>query len=637
MKNILIFTILGLLFSASISAQNNYYQIQKNEDLDSLSKKLMVSKESILKLNPDLDKNDLKDEIIVIPPREVEDKNDTASVVRFKEYKVRRKETLYSLAKENDISVEDIKKFNPYLKKEELGENDMIRIPIYKKDKINEEFNKSVQKSSFKNLSHIVLPKETKYRIAKKYNMDVDELDSLNPQVDELKPGQVLKVKNHPEDKEFDEDNFKFYDVEAKETLYSLSKDLEIPQDSLEALNPILKETGLQKGMELRIPKDNALAEEEEEEKALKAKTKLDLSDDLSYLKTKHIALMLPFNLPQFRKDSIDKENLLKNDQVLRISLDFYSGARAAIDSVEKLGMSIAPKFYDTRQNAAAVNRILKENNFSDTQLVIGPLLSGNIEKVSDFMKDKDDIAVLSPLTNDELHGSGNIFQTRPSKAMKERILISYLDSVYDDQNLLIVADEKHKKIKDTLMDKFPDSHLIEQEEEDYLQSGDIIPYLDKDRDNWVIMITDEYGVISNATSTLNARRHQYDIRLFTPDKNSIYDEEVNSDYLSHLHFTYSSVDKGDSAAEPDEFVKSYIDKYGITPNQYTIRGFDVTFDALLRLGADDDIFKSLKRAGYTEYVENRFQYDENESKGYSNQGVYLLQFEDGLKLKVLN
>src|SRR5699024_2982972 len=154
------------------------------------------------------------------------------------------------------------------------GEDDMIRIPIFEKEKT--DFNKSMQTSNFKNLIHIVMPKETRYGISKEYGMSIDELDSLNPQIDTLRIGQVLNVINTSGRKQReDEKGYEFYDVQPKETLYSLAKDFEMSEDSLERLNPILKELGLQEGMELKIPR---LVETSDVKGAAK---KLDLTEYL--------------------------------------------------------------------------------------------------------------------------------------------------------------------------------------------------------------------------------------------------------------------------------------------------------------------------------------------------------------------
>lgn len=629
MKRLLLLLFFSLFISAGLFAQNQSYQIKKNETLDDIAKKFRVDKEVLLLLNPDLNRGKIENLVIVIPARETDEKTPTASKIQFKEYRVKKKETLYGLAKENGISIDEIKKYNPYLNKEELGENDMIRIPLFKNEA--KDFNASMTTSTFKNILHVVMVKETKYGISKKYEMTVAELDSLNPGIDTLQPGQVLRVIN-PIFKQMDAQKYEFYEVAPKETLYSLTRSLGISRDSLERINPILKELGLQAGMELKIPRElGSLADVKSA-----GSTLLNLSDNLSNFSVKKVAIMLPFNLNTL-EDEEDPSEVLRKDPLMQISLDLYSGMKEAIDSVQTLGISVEAQVFDTQANAQTLENILQRNNFRNTSFILGPLLPNHLGKVAQYLKDEKP-AIFSPLTSDEIKGSDKLFQTRPSSLIKEKLLVNYLDSLATGKNLIVLAGKNHQSFYNELKEKFPGLKRVHQEKEEYLQRSDLTGLMEEGRPNWVILATDDYADISNAVSSLNAERHTYDIRLFTAHKNSVYDEEVPSEFLSNLAFTYASIDKTDAANEHTTFVQTYLKKYGITPNSYAVRGFDITFDALLRSATGRDIFESVEdQKGYTEYVENRFSYQKKLKDGYYNSAVYLLKFEDDLELLILN
>ena len=80
----------------------------------------------------------------------------------------------------------------------------------------------------------------------------------------------------------------------------------------------------------------------------------------------------------------------------------------------------------------------------------------------------------------------------------------------------------------------------------------------------------------------------------------------------------------------------SYKNKYGVYPNRYAVRGFDITYDILLRLGTAEDVYASAKNDYVTEYVENKFRYTMNASKGYKNQAVYIIKFKEGLEFEII-
>ncbi len=634
MKKILLIVFFSC-FLFNLSAAQNYkiHRAQEGETLQSIAKKYDVSLQALKKMNPDANNANLGSALLVIPFGETPDGEASSGLVRFKEYKVHKKETLYSLAREHDISVEDLKKYNTYLYKEELGENDIIRIPIFSK-RNQVDYNSSVQNSTFKNLKHIVLPKETKYRISKKYGITVEKLEELNPMLGTLQPGQILTVTNPNAEKAKEkENNFIEYEVQPKETFYSLTRRFNITKDELEYLNPMLKREGLEAGMTLKIPDPNA------DSTAVSGRDvdkKIKLEKYITHRNAKNIAIMLPFNLDKFSQDSINKQEQLKKDKVLRISLDFYSGVLAAIDSVKSMGIPVKAEVFDTRQSKKAVADLLQANNFSKFQAVIGPLLSNNLEFVSQKLA-KDEVPVFSPLTDGELNGKENLFQSRPSSIIMEKTLITYIDSLKEGKNIVILTDAKHSYLRSKLSYTFPNARVIYQENEEYLQRSDLTKRLSEDQENWIIIEADDFALISNATSYLNALSRTYDIRLFTSNKSDPYENEISSEYLSNLKFTYASIAKEYSVVEADSFVSKYVENYGISPSKYAVRGFDITYDILLRLAVEDNIYKSLEKKGVTEYVENKFSYHKKIIGGYYNDAVYLMQYDKNLELKVIN
>ena len=196
-KNCLFFLLIGLFTLQSFAQKFETHKVKRGEDIASIAKKYKVSESSIFKYNPDARRGNLTGTVLVIPVGKSEDGRnlEKPSVLNFKEYRVKKRETLYSIAREYHITVDDLKQYNQYLYQEELGKGDLIRIPIFtKKDTIN--INSSVQNSTFENLKHIVMPKEGKFGIAKKYGMTIEQLNALNPGVETLQPGQVLNVIN---------------------------------------------------------------------------------------------------------------------------------------------------------------------------------------------------------------------------------------------------------------------------------------------------------------------------------------------------------------------------------------------------------------------------------------------------------
>ncbi|TXK74993.1 LysM peptidoglycan-binding domain-containing protein [Mesonia sp. K4-1] len=623
------------VFQLGFSQGYKTHKVKKGETIESIAQKYKISEASIFRLNPDAKNKKIASTVLVIPTEEIVPTSEEGSSITFKQYQVKSKETLYSIAKTNDVSVDEIKKYNSYLLKEELGKGDLIKIPIFSEKKETINYNESLSESSFSNVIHIVLPKETKYGIAQKYGLSVEQLNELNPTVFELKAGQLLTivnknkkaVSNHSQD---DSNNrFQEYEVQPKETYYSLTRRFQVSKDSLLAWNPQLAQEGLEAGMTIKLPKkSNDLS-------VLNNSEKINLEELISNRDRKKIAVMLPFSLQKFNAD-IDKEDQLKNDKVLRISLDFYSGVEEAIAKAEKLGIYVDANVYDTQRNKSKVSEIINTNDFSETQLVIGPLLTANLEEASRLL-DNAGVPVLSPLTSGELNGKSNLIQTRPSDLMMEQALITYLDSLKQGKNILILTDKKHQFIKDKLAYTIPEARIITQKEEDYLQQSDLTSKLDKNKENWVVIEADDVALVTNSTSYLNALSKSYPIRLFTSNKTDTFEDEVPNQYLTNLKFTYASISREYQKDPLSEFISTYKENYGVIPNKYAVRGYDITLDALLRLASSNDFYEALSIEGTSEYIENKFSYHKKMIGGFYNDAVYLMQYQENLELKVLN
>ena len=67
-------------------------------------------------------------------------------------------------------------------------------------------------------------------------------------------------------------------------------------------------------------------------------------------------------------------------------------------------------------------------------------------------------------------------------------------------------------------------------------------------------------------------------------------------------------------------------------PNQYAIRGFDITFDTILRMFQEKP-FEEITQKTVSEQVESKFDYEVNELGGFYNKGIYILQYNSDLTI----
>jgi len=640
MKKIIYILVLMLSFSCASTQAQNYktHKVKSGETIESIAKHYDVSVSTIYVLNPDARKKLKPNAVLLIPEsknttqRDPSKSTTTKELKEFLKHKVRRKETLFSLSQKYNVTQEEIKKYNTFLYANNLRKGDRLEIPVFRKITKIEEVNDAT-------MPYTVKPKEGKWRIAYKYGITVPELEALNPEMEAvIQPGQIINVPNLESItiKEVDE-AYSYYTVLPKEGFYRLRIKTGLDKEALEKMNPGLAESGLKEGMILKVPYDAKLAGSTTALETVgdTLMGTVELSTRILDRETKNIAIMLPFKLNKINLDSVaDTKDFIKNDRATAISLDFYSGALVALDSLKKMGVNLKVNVYDTKNMQSELNSILRNNDFEDTDAVIGPLMANNFNTVASALE-RENVSVVSPIIKSVKMG-GNVFQSRPSDVALTNKIINHFKAD-STANIIIVSDKKNKETSALLKREFKGAASVVSrtnkktgEDAYYIFDQDLIKVL-KPGNNIVFLETQNDGFVSNVSSILNSlNTEKTTVRLATTNKNSAFDdEEVSNHHLSNLQFTYPSVSKIIDEDDNNGFVKKYNSIYGETPNTYAVRGFDLTMDVVLRLVTSENLPRSVNDAPLTSYVENKFGYKKKTFGGHYNDMAYLVQYKD--------
>ena len=320
----------------------------------------------------------------------------------FTKHKVVKGETVPAIAQKYKVTPYDIYKLNPD-SQNGIKENYILLIP-----KSIPQSNSSVTPktpASNKVTDYTVVTGDTKYNVAKRFGLSVEELELQNPEIKESLPlGLNLKIKSvaapksviTPEKAQIKESALLEYTVKAGETLYSLTRLFNLTEASLMGLNPDLSD-GLREGMVLKVPANLSFSKENNN-------TLKDLSKTLSSQQKKKLVLFLPFNASKIQNDTVTLvSERLKKDKFLNMTLDFYSGALMAIDSAKVLGLNFDVKIFDSEEtkNTTSAVSIVSGADFTNTDAVIGPFYQVNVEKVASVLENKN-IPVISPLSKEE-------------------------------------------------------------------------------------------------------------------------------------------------------------------------------------------------------------------------------------------
>ncbi len=721
-RTLLILAIFLALAFRLVAQEFVTHAVKEGETLYSIAKQYRVTPYNILKANKELKQDaPLKINTILIIPMDaraaamevkpsgmvksepsglsVEDAlgklNDSvqeetkAQPVSFQAHRVRKKETLYGIARRYGITEVDLKRYNTQLYASQLKKGMRLRIPVFKEEMAGIDGPDPGNFEIYK-----VKPKETRWSIAHTYGISIDSMLSLNPDLsatdDYLREGQKLLLPKIPGSSVEDQqvEIFTSYTVPPKKTLYSLSRDFEVPQETIVKLNPeIVTQNGLKEGMVIRLPAKKttgpvvntdhyvfyevkpkqttysltrnlgigyndllalnpALANglkagmilkiPKEKAPDLEVKNslvldKIDLLDSINRDNRPRLIFMLPFRLD--RINLADTENAGKsiesrNDS--KYSLGLYTGALVALDSIARLGVSVDVRTYDNELSLDKTREILRQENLGNTSAIFGPLDQASLQEVA-VQAGTYQVPVIAPIPTQSDVSLDNVFYTYTSDEVLRTRMLAYMKEQVTDQNIIVIADAKNNTVKDSLLAAFPLAKVVKVKEEEKNISIDYDNFnaqLSTEKENWAFVESENFKLISSVTSILNsAKTDSTRVRMFTTNKNRAFDNEVISgSHLSNLQFTYPSVYR---EAGNDSFVRRYLERFGIEPDRYAVRGFDLTFDLLLKLAYKSDLFEASAEIGTTEYSGNKFNYNKEVLSGYYNKASYIMMYEN--------
>lgn len=633
MNLVLKITFIFLSITNSLIAQPSNFKkhtVAKGETITQIAQKYKVTPYDIYRLNPDAQNGIQENAVLLIPSNA----KGIPENLTPKTHEVQPKETLFGIAKQYKISVEELEKLNPEVKKEGLKIGQVIQLSAKKAAET------VTITANEQGVFHEVRPKETLYSIAKQYKTTVEELEALNPESKSgLIIGQKITIKLGKKETTVKQEakeeikepskvvngNYLTYEVKSKETLFGLSKMFRLSQDELIALNPELKE-GVREGMQLKVPANSSL------NSGVMREVK-DLTKSISRSEQKEIVLLLPFNISNIESDTtLSTQARLKRDGFLNMTLDFYSGALMAIDSAKRLGMNFNVKIFDSQEtkSSSSVTSIIRNNNVESADAVIGPFYPQYVEKTAELLNHKN-VPVISPL-RETAKSYSNLYQSMPPSDFVKNVMFEYIRN--KNGNMIALIDIKKGSTKQFIEDNHKDIFIAPLNEKGGILSDSITPKLSRDKVNYFVLETAATGMIFSAVSQCsNARSAGYKAELVVLDINNTFETDEVFSRIVKQKIIFPSLTRFQDTAESLSFATNYKKKNNVYPNQYAVRGFDVVFDTMLRL-SQADTFEETIQTTATEGIENKFDYEQKLASGYSNKGVYIMYYDEDLTVK---
>lgn len=232
---------------------SNTYVVQKGDTLYGISKQFNTSMQRLRELN------NLSSDILTIGKVLIVSPNSDSNPSECVTYTVKKGDSLYSIAKQYNSTVDAIKRYNN-LTSNNLSIGQKLKLPCYMKDNDNTTMPNFVM--------YTVKAGDSLYSIAQQYNTTVDKIKSDNKLTsNNLSIGQVLMIADKTTDATVEEcfgedevleEDYVIYVVKPGDNLYSIARKYDTTVSELKRLNN-LTSNNLSVGQELKIPNERRI------------------------------------------------------------------------------------------------------------------------------------------------------------------------------------------------------------------------------------------------------------------------------------------------------------------------------------------------------------------------------------------
>ncbi|GGD71003.1 hypothetical protein GCM10011514_38860 [Emticicia aquatilis] len=337
-----------------------------------------------------------------------------------------------------------------------------------------------------------------------------------------------------------------------------------------------------------------------------------------------NIAVLLPFRLNDFEAAQSNRAN--------QYIYDMYAGMKLAKNRLESEQINVNLLTFDIDRDASLISSLVEDSQFTQVDLLIGPLYPEANRIANNFAK-SNDVVQVHPLSNNrQLIASDKntflaapSFETQSAKALEymksqtigKTVAIYYGNTRKDSTFAYAYRDEALKAGVEVIMiKKFTNAEDIDtrRRPSHIFISGSDVTFGSK-----VINALDKKKV----TSPIIAASSAFD---FESSSLNIFNRE-----LSLIQLDYVNRDKD----EVKNFRSLYFNEQNIAPSYYSYWGYDMLiFYARMLNAGKNQLRNSLNAIEYTQgYTLDGFDYTNGSNE---NQIVPIIKYQDGKFIEVM-
>jgi LysM repeat protein/ABC-type branched-subunit amino acid transport system substrate-binding protein len=507
----------------------------------------------------------------------------------FYSHIVLEKQTLFSISKAYNVSIEEIYRYNPSVKEGGLKKNAIINIPVTEE---RQEEQPLIQGGR----THTVKWYEDLSSIASRYNVSEEAIARANNLKDnKVRNKQVLIIP-----------------VEEPQTAPVISSTAEEQVETPE-LSQIEK---------------RVYPEEENTDLDQYSDTLFIIDYWNKYIKNKvNATLIMPFKATGTTSN--------------RNNMDFYSGVLLAAREMKENGTEFHLNVFDL---SAGITGIPAET-LKGSDLIIGPVAPNDIEQVAALVN--GECPIISPLDQraEKLTAKySNVIQAPSSQYSQFTDIAQWIKEDFEEGDKVIVISEKEARQNDAgmVLKSIIDRSGIRYASVSYsilegrnIQSS-IEAAMTKTGTNRVVIASDSEAFANDAVRNLNLIVHnKFNLVLYAPAKIRTFETiEVENFHNTSLHasLTYH-IDY--ESKDVKDFILKYRAMFGAEPTQFAFQGYDIARH-FIEAAAEHKEWQPTLEGKDTPMLQSNFMFRKNGQGGHTNNGVRRIIYGKDYSIKTI-
>ncbi|MBP8959982.1 MAG: LysM peptidoglycan-binding domain-containing protein [Bacteroidales bacterium] len=598
---------------------------------------------------------------------------------------VKKGETAYSISKAYGITVDELIKNNRDAASG-VKEGQALRIPVIEAEKPTTPQERGVvKKDESKYIYHKLRPGETVYSLARSYGVSVQDIISSNPglEINKLPVNYEIAIpmpyiEQEPEISTTPKKEYIDHKVVKGESLSSIAEKygisvMDIRRENKGLIFPRVDNI-------IKIPVERAAETSITTEVIADTLKTVQEEPEIEFLSEKtpvknlrgeyNVAVLLPLFLKENSvRTEIDSSQIVKGKPVYKVIvrpeqwiypasipfLELYIGVLLAADTLRSLGLDLNIYAFDTEDNTMSIESLINSGQLKKMDLIIGPVFSTHLLKIAEYTKPLK-IPVVSPVplrNNTPLVENNNIYMAIPSIEVAQKAIAKragkFKDAnfiyIYTDNSIeantqtnslknLLLSEINSDQGADKIMFKellFISRSALPADSTDRLEQS-----LSSDRENIVIIDSEDHSVLSETIMTLHPLINKYNIHLIGYPAMR---ELVNLD--PKLYFDlgielYSNYWIDYSQEDVKRFLKVFRNKFLTEPQEvnYAWIGYDIMYYFVSGYAIHGKKFFSRPHIHNPDLLETKFEFRQKSSNdGFENQHLYLIKYTDTMDI----